>query len=117
MALLIAIFVLANNWGIFGEKTARLEIETSDGERAFEGEVVDDMTLLEALQVSALAGNISFKYLMEQDDKTKIMSLDGYSADNKEEKLAIYLNEKKVENDYIHKIIIKPGDLISIKAE
>ena len=42
--------------------TARLEIVSGGDKRAFEGEVIDGMTVFDALRASALAGNISFNF-------------------------------------------------------
>lgn len=118
IVLFLVFWIFWGDLNILSSKTARLEIKTSEGERAFEGKVINDMTMLEAFQASALAGNISFKFLMDGDNnKTKVINLDGYSSDRENQKLIIYLNDLPISSEEIHSVVIKPGDIISVKTE
>ena len=99
-------------------RVAHLEVGAGDNKRVFEGEVVDGMTILEAMNVSALAGNITFKYTIDGiDNKLKIHTLNGYLSNQEDEVIDVYLNSSKVDLGQIHMITIKPGDIISIKVE
>lgn len=94
--------------------TARLEIELGGQKRAFEGDVVEGMTVFEAIQASALAGNILFNYSFSEDDKVIVKSIDGYEADKAKKSLIIYLNSNLVRPEEIHTTPIKTGDTILI---
>lgn len=120
----ILILILAAGFVIFGgiyflgttRGIARLEIEIGENKRAFEGEVLPGMTILEALQASIIAGNIKFNYTLDQDRKLKIDSLDGFNADS-EKKMVIRLNTEPIPPENINSIPVKSGDVISISAE
>lgn len=93
---------------------ARLEIDIDGHKRAFEGEVIDGMTVFEALQASALAGNISFNYAINNDSKLVVKSLDGYEAEKVKKPPTILLNSTPVETEKIHLTPIKAGDIVEI---
>lgn len=104
-------------FGLSSEKTARLEIEINDQKRAFEGEVVGGMTVLDALQASVLAGNISFQYKPTNNGGLIINSLNGYNADKNARPILFYLNSVSVAAEKIGSTTISPGDTIIIVAE
>jgi hypothetical protein len=103
--------------GIFlglSNKNATLEIDIDGNKRAFEGEVIPNMTVFEALQASAVAGNISLNYVMEDGDLV-IKQIDGYRGPI--ELITFYLNSNRVRTEEIHTMIVRPGDTISIKIQ
>jgi len=123
VVILLLIFVLVYSFDpeMFfssNDRIAYLEVNNSGTRRAFEGEVVNGMTVLDALDASAAAGNISFKY--EIDKKTnelKIITLDGYSATKTAKSAMLFLNLVRVDMAKIHSIPINSGDRILIKLE
>lgn len=95
---------------------ARLEIEGEGYKRAFEGEVVDNMTALEVIQASAAAGNISFKYDF-QGDNLVVKSFNGFTLGNTSKSIIFYLNSSQVEAKKLHAISIKDGDVVFVKIK
>lgn len=120
-ALVIFFFIFMMNSNafpnfIFGKyQMARLELYIHNTQRVFEGAVVENMTVLEALQASALAGNISFEYAVEKGEFT-IKKLNGYDA-AKGRTLVFYVNESRINTDQIYSRFINPGDVIVVKTE
>ncbi len=98
-------------------ETAHLEISIGDHRRAFEGEVVEGMTVLEAIQASALAGNIALNYTMDKNNEPVVISLDGYDNSKSKKILSFYVNDQKIDSKKIHLTSIADGDTIVIKSE
>lgn len=96
--------------------TAMLKIEGEGYTRAFEGEVVEGMTVFEAIQASSTAGNISFKYTFVSG-KLVVESFNGYVADSSSKSLDFYLNSSRIEADKLHNILIKGGDVVLVKIQ
>jgi hypothetical protein len=97
--------------------TARVEIDLGDSRRVFEGEIMDDMSVLDAILASSRAGEIEFSYAL-LNDRTDILRINSHAEDGLNEKAwNFYLNKEKIEKDEIHRIKIKPGDEILIKFE
>lgn len=97
---------------------SRLEIDINGQKRVFEGGVVDDMTVLDAISASALAGSLTFRYAVNPDDnKLTVLSLDGYVSGSSTKPLAVYVNRKKVEVERMHSTPIRAGDGVTIKLE
>lgn len=123
VVVLVLMFILAYSFypeafRLGGRDVAYLEVNINGTRRAFEGEVVYGMTILDALDASALAGNISFKY--EIDKKTselKIVTLDGYSIVEAPKNAILFLNLVRVDMSKIHSIPLSPGDVILIRSE
>ena len=103
------------NLGGYG--LAHLEINIGNHRRAFEGEIVEGMTVLEAVQASALAGNIIFKYKMDKNNELIVASLDGYDYDGSGKPLNFYINGNKIDPKKIHSTLIGDGDTIVIRSE
>ena len=97
-----------------GEATLIIALDKGE-RRTFQGEVVDRMSILDALRVSSQAGQINLEFKIDSG-QTKIEKLNGYSAD-KDTKLAFYLNGSKIEESDIHDTMIGVGDMIEIKLE
>lgn len=105
------------NRAYIGEAMLYLVFENDNRGRMFRGEVVDGMTILEALHASSQAGNISFNYFIDSDGRVVIKSIDGYSADSSKKSLVFYLNHSRIKPENIHSVVIKPGDLIKVALE
>lgn len=123
VVILVLILILAYSFypevfRLRGHDVAYLEVNINGTRRAFEGGVVSGMTVLDALDASALAGNISFEY--EIDKKThelKIVTLDGYSVVKTPKSATLFLNLVRVDVGTIHSIPLNPGDRILVKLE
>lgn len=97
--------------------TAYLEIDFGNKKRAFEGELIGEMSILDAVLASSRAGDLEFKYALI-DDQTDILKVNGYVEDGLNEKtLNFYLNGEKIKTSEIHKIKIKSGDDILVRFE
>lgn len=81
-----------------------------NNKRAFSGEVIEGMTVFDALLVSARAGNVSFDF-----KNNSLKRIDWLFQENGK-KWNVYFNRKKVEED-LNDILIKPGDKIELKLE
>lgn len=96
---------------------AHLEINIGNNRRAFEGEIIEGMTVLEAIQASALAGNIIFQYTADGNGRLVITSLDGYELKKSDQPLSFFLNNKKIDSAKIHSTLINGGDTMVIKSD
>ena len=94
-----------------------LAFENNGQGRMFEGEVIENMTVLDALVVSSNAGKIELKYSVSADGKVFISGLDGYNRTTNPKKLVFYLNGFKIYDEQINSTIIKPGDNIEVRLE
>src|SRR3989344_2138803 len=121
VVILILIFILAYSFDpeIFwspNNHTAYLEVNVNGTKRAFEGEVVNGMTVLDALDASTLAGNINFKYEIDKKShKLRIVTFDGYSVNQTSKSTTLFLNLVRVDIGNIHSIPINSGDRILVK--
>jgi hypothetical protein len=97
-------------------KPARLTIKF-DGSRVrtFEGPVVENMTILQALLSASYGGNFDVRYSMNEDGSINIISISGLT--NGLGRWDFYLNGKPVGRGEINKVKIKKGDLIEARYE
>jgi len=90
---------------VLSEKEALLIINYGNGkERWFKGEVVEGMSVKDALQTASLAGNFNFRA------NSHLAMLDGFPS-NQEKKWHCYLNDREIKED-LDKTIIQPQDKI-----
>lgn len=106
--LLIAI-VRANPY----EDHASVLIDFGDARRMFEGEVMQGMTVLDALNASVIAGNIPFRFMISRD-QTKILTIDGHE-DPLGTRPDVYMNGRAVDARVLHRTYINPQDAITVK--
>lgn len=83
----------------------------NDKKRAFEGDIIENETLIIALIQASRAGNFSYKL----DDKNNLAAIENYASD-KNKSWRWYLNDKKIDKP-LNEIIAKDGDNILIKYE
>ena len=120
--LVILVLVLGLSTGFFKNlfnppAFARVEIDFGAKKRAFQGEILSNTSLLDALIFSSQAGNIEVKYVISED-KTDIVKIDGLVEDGlNHQSWSFYLNGQKVQTAEIHKIKLKPGDKIKVRFE
>ena len=95
---------------------ARLEMYIGDQRRMFEGDVTENMTVLDALYASALAGNIVFQYSIDRtNNEAKILALDGHTPRSiGKDDITVYVNNNRVSLKKIHSMKIGPGDHIIV---
>src|SRR3989344_5253552 len=123
VVILVLIFILAYSFDpevfrLSNHRVAYLEVNDNGIRRAFEGEVVGGMTVLDALDASALAGNINFKYEIDRkNNELHIITLDGYSATKTSRDAMLFLNLVRVDISKIHAIPLSFGDRILIRLE
>ena len=97
--------------------TAYLEIDFGDKKKAFEGEIVEEMSVLDAVLASGRAGELEVKYALLHD-QTDIFKINGYIEDGLNEKTwSFYLNGEKIKTSEIHRIKVKSGDKILVRFE
>ncbi len=97
--------------------TARLEIDYGERRRAFEGEIMSKMSVLDALLAASRGGDFEVRYAVLRNN-TDIMQINGLTEDGLNGKSwSFYLNGQKVETGQIHKTQVKAGDKISVKFE
>lgn len=86
---------------------------THEGEtRKFEGEVVEGMTILDALNASTAAGNIELQYQLNADGSAKINQVNGYLSEDK--KAYFYLNKSEIKPEEVGRVAIKGGDTVEV---
>ena len=123
VVILVLVFILVYSFDpeVFwpsNRQVAYLEVNDGGTRRAFEGEVLDGMTVLDALDASALAGNINFKYEIDKKShELHIITLDGYLATKTAKNAMLFLNLVRVDIAKIHSIPLNSGDRILIKLE
>ena len=87
-----------------------------ESQRMFQGEVVEGMTVFQALVASSRAGQIKFKYSLDSKSSVVIEELNGYTK-TQDKKLVFYLNNSRVNTRNINSTYIKGGDKIEIRYE
>ncbi len=98
-------------------RVARLEIDDGNKKRAFEGEIISGMSVLDALTASSKVGDFEVRYALI-NDSTDIMDINGLAEDGiSQKKWNFYLNGEKIDAALAHKIQIGPGDKILVKFE
>lgn len=109
----------SNFFADISKNEASLFFDFDNMKRAFAGEVMDNMTILDALNAAVAAGKIKLIYKVDEKNNTEIIELDGHSLDldiNKKQ-INFYLNSQKINQNEINKINIRPGDKIIVKTE
>lgn len=101
---------------IMGENEAALFIDFDNMKRAFAGEVISGMTVLDALNASVAAGKIKLTYHVDKNNNTKVTEINDHKATS-DTKFTFYINSKKLDQNKLNKTSIQPGDKITIKLE
>ena len=100
-----------------GQAQASLLINFEDKQRLFEGEVIDNMTVLGALNAAVSAGQIKLKYNIGQNNTVEIMEINDHFNNTAGKMFLFYLNGGKIDAKNINRIYIKTGDKIEIRFE
>jgi hypothetical protein len=120
---LVAVFVVVIvffGWSFEGlpeasddDSLATLIISLDKGSRMFQGEVIEGMTVLDALITSSNAGNIYFNYTMRNDGTIDVTEINGHSKNNSN--FIYYLNDLIIEDRDLDRTNIKAGDNIRVE--
>lgn len=98
------------------DKPARLTIKFDDGKvRAFEGPVIENMTVLQALLSASYGGDFDVRYSFNKDGSINLSSINGVA--NGPKMWNFYLNGEPIRSGDINKVKIKKGDSIEVKYE
>lgn len=121
--LVVAVFIIMFVFKSVGLPTgdgsgseATLFINFGDMKRQFTGEVVENMTVLDALNASTAAGQIKLIYHLDSDNNTRVREINGYTADENIQ-FSFYVNSQKLDPGELNRTNIKPGDEITIRLE
>ena len=95
---------------------AQLIVDLGSQKRVFEGEVIRGMTVLDALNAAVVAGDIKLEFMVDEEGRTRILALDGHSADAVR-RLAFWVNDNPIESARINSIEVKSRDRIIVKVE
>lgn len=96
---------------------ASLLINFENKQRLFEGEVVSGMTILDALQAAAAAGQIKLKYSIGEDNSVEIAEINDHINYTADKAFNFYLNGVRINAKNINQISIQNGDKIEIRFE
>jgi len=126
--LVIAVLIYGFYSGLFGDllsysingrgssNAARIEIDYETNRRVFEGDVLSDMSMLDALLAASRGGSFEVRYAL-LGDLIDIMEIDSMIEDGLDGNWHFYLNGKEIRSAEIHKIKIRSGDEIFAKFE
>ena len=123
VVILLLVFLLVYSFDpeafwLSNRRVAYLEVNDNGTRRAFEGEVINGMTVLDALDASAVAGDISFHYEIDRTShELHIITLDGYLANKTSKTAMLFLNLVRIDMAKIHSIPVNSGDRILVKLE
>src|SRR3989344_1323060 len=96
LALLMgAIYLFKPSTNLFNNGTpdlATLIINFETLKKSFEGEVIEDMTMLDALNAAVSVGKLKFTYAIDESGNVSIMEIFGYINGVNNKYLAFYLN-------------------------
>ncbi len=95
---------------------ATLILSLDNQKRTFEGEIIEGMTILDALNLSTSVGDIKFHYSIQDNGKVKVMAVDDHFIASSFGKLSIFLNSQPIKPSDINKVTIRAGDSVEIKA-
>lgn len=96
---------------------ATLVINFETEKRFFEGEVVKDMTILDALNAAISVGKIKLNYAIDESGDVNIMEIDGHTNGINGKYFVFYLNATKVNTKDLNREVVHNQDSIEIRNE
>ncbi len=96
---------------------AILVINFETEKRFFEGDVVKNMTILDALNAAVSVGKIKLNFAIDKSGNVNIMEIDGHTNGAGNKYFVFYLNSKKVVAKDLNKKVVHSGDRIEIRNE
>lgn len=106
-------FLRFSSFDLLASGKATLTIENGGSSRIFEGEIIEGMTIVDALNASAQAGGLGFEYLISATGDTYIKTINGQDASQLT--LRFYVNNKEVDPVDLNRRILKSGDKIMVQ--
>lgn len=91
-----------------GQAAIIIDFGLRGSERFFRGEVFEDMSLLDALRVSAMAGNLELE-IGGEDGAEEIVKIDGFANGKDGGRWNYYLDNKKIDKP-LSAQLVSPGD-------
>jgi hypothetical protein len=119
-AVFILVYILKPSFNFSGNSTpnlATLFINFETEKRFFEGEVVQNMTILDVLNAAVPTGNIKFNYAISDSGNVIVMEIDGHTNGTDNKYFNFYLNSKKIATKDLNKEIVREGDKIEVRDE
>lgn len=113
----VSFFKLSFDFPSVTTNFASLIINFETEKRFFEGEVVKDMTVLDALNAAVSVGKIKFNYAIDESQNVTVGEIDGYINGAGNKYFVFYLNSKKVPVQDLNKKEVHGGDKIEILNE
>lgn len=96
---------------------ATLTLQLGSQERMFQGEVVPGMTLLDALNASALAGQIPLQFFIDQNNRTRIVTIGSYPEASANSNMQFFVNDRRIPLETIHTVPINARDRIDVTID
>ncbi|MBI2064231.1 MAG: hypothetical protein HYT66_00770 [Candidatus Yanofskybacteria bacterium] len=96
---------------------ATLAVNFDNLKRTFEGEVVEDMTVLDALNMAMAVGKIKLTYALDDKNQVRVMEINGHLNRVADKHFTFFLNDKQVDSKDLNNVNLKAGDRIVIKYE
>ncbi len=104
-----------SNSNTSGLATLAINFETE--KRFFEGEVVKDMTMLDALSAVVSVGKIKLNYVIDKSGNVNIWEIDGYTNGGGNKYFTFYLNSKKIATKDLNRETVRKRDKIEIRFQ
>lgn len=98
------------------ENKAVVFVDFDNMKKIFTGEVVEKMTVLDALNASVAAGKIKLIYYVDENNNTQVLEINNHKADKKT-RFNFYVNSQELDQNEINKTYIQADDKIVIKLE
>jgi len=95
---------------------ATLFIDFDNMQRIFKGEVSGEMTVLDALNASVIAGKMKLYYVVDGNNNTTVTEINDHVAEEGRE-FRFYINNKIINTKDLNKTSVSPGDEITIRLE
>lgn len=103
--------------GNSGNSLATLAINFDNLKRSFEGEIMEDTTVLDALNMAMAVGKIKLNYVLDDKNQTWVMEINDHLNRVGDKHFAFFLNDNPVDSKDLNKVNLKAGDSIVIKYE
>lgn len=102
---------------LLDQSKASLVIYFGDGHlRKFEGQVISNMTVLEAVNSASVGGGFDFRYALDEQGDVGLASIDKI-INTGNNSWHFYLNSNPVPISDINKVLVQPNDLLEVKYE
>ena len=100
-----------------GNNLATLAVNFDNLKKSFEGEVIEDMTMLDALNMAMAVGKIKLNYVLDDKNQTWILEINDHLNGVDGKHFSFFLNDNKVDSKDLNKANLKAGDSIVVKHE